>query len=69
MRGPLSHNLTGGLVQGYWYRVIALGSTFDFWMERKLSRMEARKVALEFIGSDIYADADIDSVVSFVPRT
>lgn len=52
----------GNLVKGCWYRAMILGSPFDFWVSRKLSRAEAREAAVEFAGREIYERDDIESV-------
>lgn len=59
---PQACNPITGFVRGQWYRVSALGSTFEFWVPRRLHRSELRPVALRFIGPDVYAPNEIDSV-------
>ena len=62
---PHDHNPTGGLVAGQWYKVVMFnGLTEVFWAPRKLTRKQARRFALEFVGKEIYEPEDIESVRS-----
>jgi len=60
-----TYNPTGGLVAGRWYKVtMSNGMAEEFWAPRKLTREQARRLALEFVGEDIYDPEDIESVRS-----
>ena len=60
------YNPTHGLVAGRWYNAaMSNGAVFTFWVQRKLTRKEARTLALEFAdphNHGIYGPEDIESV-------
>jgi len=59
---PWSYNTTDGMVAGQWYRAVALGTPFEFWVPRKLTRSELRPCAWEFVDRTVYELDEIESV-------
>ena len=57
-----AYNPYPALVAGQWYRAMILGTPFEFWVSRPLTRTEGRRAALDFAGAEIYDDSEIESV-------